>query len=509
MHESNFIGFFHYFLNMFSPLGIWQFTIRTLLLACIFPLFHVHAAERPNVLVILAHDMGTGDVRALNPDSKIPTPSIDRLAAEGLVFRDAHSSSSIGALARYGMMTGRYCWRSDPACRDVKGFDLPLVPQGRYTLGDLFKKKGYRTAYFGKWGLGLGWMTREGKPGEWDHGYSGTGESLNIDFNKPVMGGPKTLGFDYFFGMAASLDMPPYAYIENDTTIGVPDKVTRAGGRKGLTVDGFRVVEVMPNLTQKAVRFLQDQAKNRPEEPFFLFVSLTAPHTPFVPTEQVKGLSQAGRYGDSVAMVDWSVGRLLNTLEKTGLAGDTLVLFTSDNGSAMSNEEMEPDFGHRPSYLFRGKKGDPWEGGHRVPLLVNWPGKLQSGTSNEVICQTDFLATFAEILGTELPGNAGEDSFSFLPVLQGKTLEKPIREAIIHNASHGSFAIREGKWKLILPPEHVVPKGSDASSIGQLYNLETDIGERSNLWKNNPALVERLRKLLEKSRSEGQTRKAS
>ncbi|MBT3467699.1 MAG: arylsulfatase [Opitutae bacterium] len=488
---------------------IRQLILKLLQVMCVLPLLHLEAAKRPNVLVILADDMGVGDVRSLNNESKIPTPNMDHLATEGLVFQDAHSASSIGALARYGMMTGRYCWRSDPTCRDVMGFDLPLIPAGRVTLGDLFKQKGYRTAYFGKWGLGLGWITRDGKPGKWDHGYNGTGESLNIDFKKPVTGGPKTLGFDYFFGIAASLDMPPYAYIENDITVGVPDKVTRAGGRQGLTVDGFRVMEVMPNLTQKVVRFLQDQGKKDPGEPFFLFVSLTAPHTPFVPTAKVNGLSQAGRYGDSVAMVDWSVGRILDTLKKTGLTEDTLVLLTSDNGSLMSNEEMEPDFGHRPSYLYRGKKGDPWEGGHRVPLLVKWPGEIEPGTCQEVISQTDFLATFAEILGMDLPENAGEDSLSFLPILQGKTFEKPIREAIIHNASQGSFAIREGKWKLILPPEHVDPAVSDASRIGQLYNLETDIGERSNLWKNNPALVERLRKLLEKSRSEGKTRKAS
>ena len=488
---------------------IRQLILKLLQVMCVLPLLHLEAAKRPNVLVILADDMGVGDVRSLNNESKIPTPNMDPLATEGLVFQDAHSASSIGALARYGMMTGRYCWRSDPTCRDVMGFDLPLIPAGRVTLGDLFKQKGYRTAYFGKWGLGLGWITRDGKPGKWDHGYNGTGESLNIDFKKPVTGGPKTLGFDYFFGIAASLDMPPYAYIENDITVGVPDKVTRAGGRQGLTVGGFRVMEVMPNLTQKVVRFLQDQGKKDPGAPFFLFVSLTAPHTPFVPTAKVNGLSQAGRYGDSVGMVDWSVGRILDTLKKTGLTEDTLVLLTSDNGSLMSNEEMEPDFGHRPSYLYRGKKGDPWEGGHRVPLLVKWPGEIEPGTCQEVISQTDFLATFAEILGMDLPENAGEDSLSFLPILQGKTFEKPIREAIIHNASQGSFAIREGKWKLILPPEHVDPAVSDASRIGQLYNLETDIGERSNLWKNNPALVERLRKLLEKSRSEGKTRKAS
>ena len=466
----------------------------------------LQAGQRPNVLVILADDMGTGDVQAFNAESKIPTPNMDSLAAEGLVFRDAHSASSIGGLARYGLMTGRYCWRSDPACHDVMGFDLPLVPQDRMTLGDLFKKKGYRTAYFGKWGLGLGWMTREGIPGEWKPGYSGTGESLNIDFTKPVMGGPTTLGFDYFYGLAASLDMPPYAYIENDSAVGIPDKVTRAGGRQGLTVDGFRAVEVLPSLTQKAVQYLQQHAKESADEPFFLLVSLTAPHTPFVPTEQVKGRSQAGRYGDSVALVDWSVGRLLKTLEATELEEDTLVLLTSDNGSGKSNKEMEPTFGHRPGYLFRGKKGNPWEGGHRVPLVVKWPGKLQPGTSNDVICQTDFFATFAEVLGTEFPENAGEDSFSFLPILQSKTLEQPIREVIIHYAAHSSFAIREGKWKLILPPEHAIPEGSNTLTSGQLYDLEADIGEERNLWGNHPALVERLRKLLEKYRAQNGSR---
>lgn len=466
----------------------------------------LQAGQSPNVLIILADDMGTGDVQAFNAESKIPTPNMDSLAAEGLVFRDAHSASSIGGLARYGLMTGRYCWRSDPACHEVMGFDLPLIPQGRMTLGDLFKKKGYHTAYFGKWGLGLGWMTRESIPGEWKPGYSGTGESLNIDFTKPVMGGPTTLGFDYFYGLAASLDMPPYAYIENDSTVGIPGKVTRAGGRQGLTVDGFRAVEVMPNLTQKVVQYLQRHAKESASEPFFLLVSLTAPHTPFVPTEQVKGRSQAGRYGDSVALVDWSVGRMLKTLEKAGLEEDTLVLLSSDNGSVKSNEEMEPTFGHRPGYLFRGKKGDPWEGGHRVPLVVKWPGKLQPGTSNNVICQTDFFATFAEILGSEFPENAGEDSFSFLPILQGRTLEQPIREAIIHYAAHSSFAIREGKWKLILPPEHAVPEGSNILTSGQLYDLEADIGEERNLWGNHPALVERLRKLLEKYRAQNGSR---
>ena len=475
------------------------------MLAC-FLVGGLLVAARPNVLLILADDLGCGDVNAYNAESKIPTPHIDRLASGGLVFRDAHSASSVGGLARYGLMTGRYCWRQTPARNDCMGFDPPLIDPSRMTLGDLFKKSGYKTAYFGKWGLGLGWVTKEGQTGDWNSGYTGSGENLGIDFSKPLLGGPNTLGFDYFYGTAAALDRPPYAFIENDTSVGIPEKVTRAGGRLGLTVEGFRAIDALPSLTRKAVQFLQRQASSPADQPFFLFVSLTAPHAPFVPTEQVKGRSQAGRYGDSVALADWSVGRLLNTLENTGLLRDTLVLLTSDNGSLKSNKEMEPIYGHRPGHLFRGKKGDGLEGGHRVPLIVSWPGQFQPGTSNEVICQTDFFAAFAEILGTKLPADAGEDSISFLSVLKGKDLKQPVRESIIHYSSYGSFAIREGRWKLILPPEIGNSEEFGASARGQLYDLKADIGESRNLWEQQPSRVDRLRKLLEKYRAQNSSR---
>lgn len=463
---------------------------------------------RPNVLLLLADDLGVGDLGSLNPKSQIPTPNVDKLVGDSLVFVDAHSSSSVGALSRYGLMTGRYCWRGVSDCRDVMGFDLPLIPENRDTIADLFAQKGYRSAFLGKWGLGLGWMTKDGKLGEWESGYTGTGESLNIDFKKPVAGGPAALGFQYFYGLAGSLDTPPYAYIENDTTVGIPDQITRAGGRQGLTVEGFRVVEVMPKLTEKAVNFLEREAKKeKKDEPFFLVVSMTAPHAPFVPTEEVAGASKAGRYGDSVAMVDWSVGQILGKLEDLGLSENTMVVFTSDNGSAKSNKEMEGTYGHRPGGQFRGKKGDAWEGGHRIPFIVRWPGVVQPGTSQEVVGQMDLYATFSEMLGLGLKEDVAEDSISFYQLLQGKDSEKSLRDAIVHYASHGTFAIRSGKWKLILPPEHV-PTGSDPQGAGELYNLENDLGEQSNLWQNNPALVERLRKLLEKFRTLDRTRGA-
>ena len=467
----------------------------------------------PNVLLIIADDLGAGDLSGLNPESKISTPNVDKLIQESLVFTDAHSASSIGSLARYGLMTGRYCWRSDPNCHTLMGFDLPLIPEGRWTLGDLFQRKGYRSAYLGKWGLGLGWVTKEGKVGEWEAGYSGTGESLNIDFAKPVKGGPTALGFDYFYGLAGSLDMPPYAYIENDTTVGIPFSISRAGGRSGLTVEGFRVVEVMPNMTEKTAGFLKRQAIKSKEsekslEPFFLVVSMTAPHVPFVPTDEFAGTSKAGRYGDSVAMVDWSVGKILQSLEKHGFAKDTLVIFTSDNGAAKSNEEMVEPYNHRPGGKFRGKKGDAWEGGHRVPLIVKWPGVVKPGVSDAVISQTDLFATFAQILEMELGDNVAEDSLSFYPLLKGDSTEEVIRNTIIHYAAQGRFAIREGKWKLILPPEKV-PAGIESENSGELYNLESDLSEKSNLWQNQPALVERLRKLLEKYRTLDRTRQSS
>lgn len=465
----------------------------------------------PNVLLMVADDLGVGDLSALNKDSKIKTPNVDRLISEGLVFTDAHSASSIGSLARYGLLTGRYCWRSEATCHARMGFDLPMIPQGRWTLGELFDRKGYRSAYLGKWGLGLGWMTKDGKPGDWESGYNGTGESLNIDFAKPVKGGPNSLGFDYFYGVAGSLDMPPYAFIENDTTVGIPYEISRAGGRSGLTVDGFRVVEVMPKLTEKAVTFLERQAEKNKEgtgEPFFLVVSMTAPHAPFVPTEEVAGSSKAGRYGDSVSLVDWSVGKILESLDRLEMAKDTVVIFTSDNGSAMSNEEMQETFGHRPGREFRGKKGDALEGGHRVPFVVKWPDVVKAGVSDTVISQTDLFSTFAEMLGVELGENVAEDSLSFYSVFKGETEKEPLRQSIIHYAAQGTFAIREGKWKLILPPENV-PAGFQAETSGELYNLEVDVGEESNLWQNQPALVERLRKLLEKYRTLDRTRESS
>lgn len=467
----------------------------------------------PNVLLILADDLGVGDLSGLNSESKIKTPHVDKLISEGLVFADAHSGSSIGSLSRYGLLTGRYCWRGDPDCHTMMGFDLPLIPEGRWTLGNLFKRKGYRSAYLGKWGLGLGWITKEGKLGEWESGYSGTGESLNIDFAKPVKGGPTALGFDYYYGLAGSLDMPPYAYIENDTTVGIPYEISRAGGRSGLTVEGFRVVEVMPNLTDKAVGFLKREAKkvkesDEPVPPFFLVVSMTAPHVPFVPTDEFVGSTKAGRYGDSVAMMDWSIGQILKSLEKQGFADNTVVVFTSDNGSAKSNAEMAETYGHHPGGKFRGKKGDPWEGGHRVPFIVKWPGVVKPGITNEVVCQTDLFATFAQMLDISLSENVAEDSLSFYPLLKGESLEEPFRSSIIHFSPHGRFAIREGKWKLILPPEKV-PAGIEPSSSGELYNLESDLSEGSNLWQNQPALVERLRKLLEKYRTLDRTRESS
>ena len=491
---------------------LWKVLGISLLLST-FGMAQEQKSSLPNVLIILADDLGVGDLSGLNPESKISTPNVDKLIKEGLVFSDAHSASSIGSLSRYGLMTGRYCWRTDSSHHTLMGFDLPLIPEGRWTLGELFGRKGYRSAYLGSWGLGLGWVTKDGKKGEWEPGYSGTGESLNIDFAKPVHGGPTALGFDYFYGVAGSLDKPPYAYIENDTTVGIPYTVSRAGGRSGLTVEGFRVVEVMPNLTEKTVSFLKRHAKkikesDDPVEPFFLVLSMTAPHVPFVPAEGVAGTTEAGRYGDSVAMVDWSLGQVLKSLEKQGFAKDTLVVFTSDNGSAKSNEEMVEAFGHRPGGKFKGKKGDAWEGGHRVPFVVKWPGVVEPGKTNAVISQTDLFATFAQMLEMPLGENVAEDSLSFYPLLRGQKSEDLPRSSIIHYAAQGRFAIREGKWKLILPPEHV-PAGIEKETSGELYNLESDLSEESNLWQNQPALVERLRKLLEKYRTFDRTRESS
>lgn len=480
----------------------------------------------PNIVYFLADDLGYGDLACQNPESKIPTPNIDRLAAEGIRFTDAHSPAAVCTPTRYGILTGRYCWRTQLKSGVLWPWDAPLIEAGRLTVPSLLKRHGYHTACVGKWHLGWDWPTKDGTrindavpQGKSDPKLR---ESWGdkIDFTKPIANGPTTRGFDYYFGTAVP-NFPPYCFIENDRTVGIPTetKPKEMFGQPGPMLPGWKLEEILPRLGDKAVEYIHARAE-APDTPFFLYFASPAPHTPIVPTEQFFGTSDAARYGDFVCEVDWTVGRILKALDETGLADTTIVIFSSDNGSPARNGEnasgpvgsVLKDTGHNPSWILRGMKADIWDGGHRVPFIARWPGEIPKGTvSNDLICQSDLLATCAALLGESLPADAGEDSCNILPAMLREAREEPIHEAVVHHSGNGVFAIRQGKWKLIThlgsggwtkpTTEKPVPGGPK----GQLYDMSQDISERRNLWLEHPDVVKSLTALLERFKTEGRS----
>lgn len=454
------------------------------------------ARKGPNIVYILCDDLGYGDPRCNNPDSKVPTPNIDRLAASGMRFTDAHSGSAVCTPTRYGILTGRYCWRTRLKKGVLEGYSPALIEPNRLTVPALLKQHGYRTACIGKWHLGLNWTPRDpAKPAA----------PQNVDFSKPVKGGPCDVGFDYYFGISASLDMPPYIFIENDRTLGLP---TARGSRQEYLREGarepdFHAVDVLPALTRKATEYIAQHAARHPEQPFFLYLPLTAPHTPVAPADFVKGKSKAGDYGDFVAEVDWTVGEVLKALEQHKLAEDTLVIFTSDNGS--TNKPMT-QFDHLPNGTLRGRKSTIWDGGHRIPFIARWPGQIAANTtSDQTLCLTDLLATAAALVGAPLPGDAGEDSFSILPALKGQKLDRP---AVVHHSIDGMFALRQGRWKLVQGRGSGgwEGKGKPSDPEGQLYDMLADPVETTNLYTQRPEIVSQLSTLLEKFKTQGRSR---
>jgi len=482
--------------------------------------------SRPNVVIILADDLGYGDPGAYNEESKIPTPHIDALARSGLMFTDAHTPSSVCTPTRYALLTGRYAWRSALQSSVLWMWDPPLIERDRPTLPGMMAAADYHTACIGKWHLGWRWpATRE--PGYANDtvpiGNYGWPERKafwkNIDFSKALGGGPLEAGFDYYFGD----DVPnfaPYTFIENDAVTRIPDmeKPDSMYGGPGPMASGWRLEDVMPAITDKAVQYISAQSEK--ENPFFLYFALTAPHTPIAPTDEFKGKSQAGLYGDFVHEVDWSVGRIMAALGAAGSLENTIVIFTSDNGSPQRDgAEMGgkiasvKEYGHDPSRPWRGMKADIWEGGHRVPFIISWPGQVKAGkVTDQLICHVDIYATLANLLGRSLAENAAEDSFDFTPVLTNTSTD-PVRQYVIHHSINGTFAIRKGDWKLILGkdsggfsrniPEENIPTETD----GQLYNLTIDPGERNNLYAENSEVVNELSVLLDKYRNAERTRK--
>ncbi len=449
-----------------------------LLLACNPP-------EQPNVVIIMADDMGYGDLGSYNPNSGISTPHMDAVASQGMRFTDAHSPSAVCTPTRYGLLTGRYAWRVPSLTAGVTDGYSPLaVDTSQTTVADIMSEAGYHTAVIGKWHLGLG-------------------NTQPVNYDEPLAPGPRALGFDYFFGIPASLDMAPYVWVENERPTAPPSDhsdspvgcCTGAFWRSGAIAPDFSHTEVLPKIARRVSDYIHAQAET--DSPFFLYVPLAAPHTPWLPTEKFIGSSKAGEYGDFMVMVDDAIGQIASALEKTDQMENTLLIITSDNG-AYWPESVSERFEHQPNDTWRGMKADIYEGGHRVPLIARWPGMIKAGSvTDELSVHTDFFATLAEIAHTE---HSGEDSFSLLPVFLGGS---GTREQAVHQSFHGLLALRQGSWKLIdgqgsggfdtsIPPD---------APVGQLYDLEKDPAETTNLYAARPDITAKLKAALDSLRS--------
>lgn len=500
----------------------WCFWLAVMGGCVAFPTAATSAPNRPHIVVILADDMGYGDVTGLNPTSRIPTPHLDRLAASGVTFTDAHSPSAVCTPTRYGLLTGRYCWRSPLKRGVLGGYSPPLLEKSRRTLGHLLRSVGYRTAAVGKWHLGMALPRKEGaKTGVNATPWSG---DPGIDFSGVITDSPIHHGFDRYFGVSASLDMAPYVYVRNDRFTMPPTEQQEPVPfpyfvRQGPRAKDFVIDEVLDRLADEAVAFIREASRG--EQPFFLYMPLTAPHKPTQPHARFRGRTALGEYGDFVAQVDATAGRVLTALEESGVANDTLVVYTSDNGSYMRrfDESAEKDHvddstqhgfkasSHRANGPLRGTKADIWEAGHRVPLFVRWPGQVEAGSRCvATVCLTDLYATCADVVDAALTNDEAEDSVSLLPLLYGTASS---REApVVHHSANGMFAIRDGPWKLVLgngSGGREKPKGKPFNKPYQLFDIATDLSEARDVAAAHPKVVTRLEARLNEIRASGRT----
>ncbi|MDB4409142.1 arylsulfatase [Akkermansiaceae bacterium] len=460
---------------------------------------------RPNIIYILADDLGYGDVHCLNPErGKIKTPHMDKLAADGLTFTDAHTTSSVCTPTRYSILTGRYNWRTTLQRSVLNGYGQALIKPDRMTVPSFLRENGYTTAMIGKWHLGLNIATTDDKKASAKGGLrekKGKGafppaELSNINWKGTIKGGPVDLGFDSWFGIPASLDFPPYVWIRDRNWVGEGTHA-KAFHRDGPASEDFEAIDVLDKLTDETTKFIADYDS---EKPFFIYMPLPSPHTPIVPTPKWQGKSGLGQYGDFVMQTDDVLGQVVKALDDKGISENTIVIMTSDNGcSKRANFPNLEKQGHFASAQFRGSKSDIWEGGLRVPYLVKWPKVIKAGSiSDQLTTQMDLLATCAELLGKELPKNAAEDSESILPVFKGEEPKLSRKGIILHSVS-GHFAYREGKYKLNLAYGSggwTAPTEGNAKRAGapkaQLYDLEADPGEQKNLYESQPELAKRL-----------------
>ena len=466
--------------------------------------------KKPNIIYILADDLGIGDVSFYNENSKIQTPNIDQMGKEGMKFTDAHTTSAVCTPTRYGILTGRYNWRTPLKQFVTWGNSPSLIQKNRLTVAQLLKDNGYKTAILGKWHLGLNWTMKNNSP-EFDH-YSKNSDRFNfknIDYTQPLKFGPNDMGFDYSYIISASLNMPPYVYIENNKSTMVPTAISAQTKKqspyatwiRGAIADDFKHEEVLPNIVKKSISFIKENANKK--EPFFMYVPLPSPHNPVLPIAPWKGKSEIkSPYADFVIMIDDLMGTIFETLKEQGIDENTIVVFTSDNGFATTNDlKTLRKEKHSPSYVYSGYKGSYLEGGHRVPFLVKWPEKIKpNSVSNATICTTDFIATCADIINYDFKDNEAEDSFSMMSLLTNEG--DYLRDATIHHDKDGVFGIRKGDWKLIVSPNSGITASGKPKKYKKilpeeiLYNLKKDIKEKNNVAVQFPEKVKELKELL-------------
>ncbi len=495
-----------------NPIVVW------IVLLAVLPL-QSWADQPPNILIVYADDMGFGDLGIQNSQSKIPTPNLDQLAGQGMLFTDAHSSSGICTPSRYALLSGRYHWRKFH--KIVNSWEPSVFEPKQLTLPRMLKQKGYTTACIGKWHLGFQWdaiVKPDAKPVI--RGRQKVWSADAFDWTKSIPGGPLDHGFDYYFGDDVP-NFPPYAWIENDrvtqapTVEYVPDPRPSEGaaeGRPGPMVAGWKQDQVMPTLTKRVTRWITERQGQK--EPFFLYWAWTSPHAPIVPVKQWQGKTAAGGYGDFLAQSDDHLGDVLKALSDNGFAENTIVIFTADNGPENYAYPRVRNFQHRSMGELRGLKRDIWEGGHRVPFIIRWPNVVKPGTvTSDLISQVDLMATLAKVVDFQLPAGTAEDSFNQLDLWQGG---KSQRTSIVHNTKANHYAIREGDWVLVDAPTGAISSVPDWFDLengytknglpAALYDLSNDLSQRKNLLLQYPEKVTQLRQLLKKTQAAGEVR---
>lgn len=487
------------------------------------------SGQLPNILFILVDDLGYGDVACYNPESRIPTPNIDQMAAEGVMFTDAHSPSTVCTPTRYSILTGRMAFRTGMRSVFTGAGGPCLIGEGRLTLPEMLRKQGYFTANVGKWHIGMTFYDDAGGVIK-DWGIEGVKQ---IDYSRAIPDSPVNRGFDTFFGTVScpTTDFL-YAYVENDRIPVPPTKLLDKSKlpnhaysndcRLGMVADNFDLEEVDLVFLEKSKSILDDHVKNNPDKPFFLYHSMQAVHLPSFPASQFKGKTNSGPHGDFIFEMDYIVGELLKKLADLGVADNTIVMLASDNGPEVPTViDMRKTYGHDGARPWRGVKRDQWEGGHRTPFIVKWPGKVKpNSVSDQLLSLTDVMATFAEIIGAEIPHDAAEDSYNMLPALLGKAGKEPVRQYMLQQTWTLEMSIRNGNWKYL---DHKGSGGNnyerdgewgmkqytiedtDPDAPGQLYNLDTDPGEITNLYSKHPEIVKELKTKLEEFKASGRS----